>query len=414
MRKSLAIIMTSACVVAIPAGCSQPKGLSTDTRISPQTHVASGRMLEAQQNFQGAAAQYQQAIDTQPDLTVAYHRLAELYIKLGQFDEAQRTLRKAIEAGADEASLRNNLGFTLLRLERYDEAEQMFNSALAISPDFHRARMNLALLHARAGRIEESVEQFERMLPRADALYNVAVIRMQQRDYLTAAWGFGEAAELNPNLPDARIQFDKAMFLARHAPQPKASEDFLAALNVAPQSREPAIVQTTAAQITPPAPRAIRRAPAPRPERETFAARPAPARQSVRKTAAIAPKPIEQAPTPTTPEPVVSQPVAGLMRDISSTVRSAAVAIAPIVVREENVAASDSTSNDTPSPDTSDCEFELTDSSSVISEAPAWPTTVEPQVTKKTSAKPINAVQLTSAQPTARPKAQPMIPVTTE
>ncbi|MCA9256595.1 MAG: tetratricopeptide repeat protein, partial [Phycisphaerales bacterium] len=204
MGKILAMILTVAGVIAIPSGCSQPKGLTSQTRISPNTHIASGRMLEAQRNFGGAEDQYRQAIEAQPDLTIAHHRLAELYLKLGRFDDARRTLRSAIEAGADEASLRNNLGFTLLRLEQYDEAEQMFEAALAISPEFHRARMNLALLHARAGRIDDSINEFEKLLPRADALYNVAVIRMQQRDYLTAAWGFGEAASLNPNLPEAR------------------------------------------------------------------------------------------------------------------------------------------------------------------------------------------------------------------
>lgn len=409
MRKTLAITLTAASVVAIPAGCSQPKGLSTDARISPQTHVASGRMLEAQQNFRGAAAQYQQAIDTQPDLTVAYHRLAELYIKLGQYDEAQRTLRKAIEAGADEASLRNNLGFTLLRLEQYDEAEQMFEAALAISPDFHRARMNLALLHARAGRIDDSVEQFEQLLPRADALYNVAVIRMQQRDYLTAAWGFGEAAELNPNLPDARIQFEKAMFLARHAPQPKASQEFIAALNVRPQSREPQVVQTAAArpETPPPAPTVARPAPAPRQERETFATRPAP------RTQPVAVRPVAQhvEPKSATPAPEpVSRPETGLMRDVSTTIRSAAVAITSAAIGQSGFADVATTTT----PTTPECEDDFADAFQQDVNNETLPTVSHPSETTMTTAITAKPIQLTSAQAKSSPKAQPMIPVTTE
>ena len=404
MRKSLAIIITAASVVAIPAGCAQSKGVSTNTRISPQTHVASGRMLEAQQNFRGAAAQYQHAIDTQPDLTVAYHRLAELYIKLGQYDEAQRTLRKAIEGGADEASLRNNLGFTLLRLEQYDEAEQMFEAALAISPDFHRARMNLALLHARAGRIEDSVEQFEQLLPRADALYNVAVIRMQQRDYLTAAWGFGEAAELNPNLPDARIQFEKAMFLARHAPQPKASEDFIAALNVPPQPREPEVVQTAAQRRTTPKPAPIQttRRAAPRPEQETFAAPTAPVQTPAVAAAQTNTPRVEPKAAPT-PEPDAG-PIAGLMRDISSTVRSAAIAISPAA--SISATSSLTAASNTTTPASDDCDDET-----VVAAASA---PVEPATAAADTIGGMLPVQLTSAQPTANPKAQRMTPVTTE
>ncbi|MCB9852214.1 MAG: tetratricopeptide repeat protein [Phycisphaerales bacterium] len=405
MRKTLAIVVTCVSVVAIPTGCSQPKGLSDGTRISPQTHVASGQMLEAQRNFPGAENQYREAIDAQPDLTIAYHRLAELYLKLGRFDDARRTLRTAIEAGADEASLRNNLGFTLMRLEQFDEAEQMFEAALSISPQFHRARMNLALLHARAGRIDESVAEFEKLLPRADALYNVAVIRMQQRDYLTAAWGFGEAAQLNPNLPEARSNFEKARFLAQHSPQPQASSDFLAALNVPPQSIEPSVVQTTA--VRSPAPAEVIE------EREPVRATPTKVRTARFEPriadAVVTPRPVEASTKP------VETPTVQTMRDISTNVREAAVAIAPKapesdaswVKRSTSAAASSQTTASYPAMtavEPADCP-----------EAPIRvASSNDPDDSDCVETNPMSPVQLTSARPTQSAKSQPMTPVTNE
>lgn len=397
MRKSLAIILTIASVVAIPAGCSQQKGLVDGVRISPETHIASGRMLEAQRNFPGAAEQYRQAIEAQPGLTIAYHRLAELYLKLGRFDDARQTLRTAIESGADEASLRNNLGFTLLRLERYDEAEQMFEAALAISPDFHRARMNLALLHARAGRIDASVREFEKLLPRADALYNVAVIRLQQRDYLTAAWGFGEAAELNPNLADARMMYEKARFLAQHSPQPAAGTELLAAINIPPQSREPEVVETAPAIERPaPRPAIVQRAPV-----QNEKARPV---TSTVVKARIEPTPVAPTPAPTA-EPVRSTPAVAMMRDISSSVRKAAVAVAPILLNDKTQPAA--TTSTAPAP--IKARQVATDDSTPIESV-----SINVPKANPCDASPMTPVQLSSAHPAKSSNPKPMKPVTTE
>ena len=242
MHTKLFTMALCAAVIAAPAGCAaQKKHLVGGTRISPATHVASGKMLEAQNNFAGAAEQYQHAITSQPDLTIAYHRLAELYIKLGRFDQARDVLRAAIESGADEASLRNNLGFALMKIGRFDEAEQMLAAALAISPTFHRARMNLGLVHARAGRIDESIATFEKIVPREDALYNVAVIRMQERDFVTAAWAFSEAVAIAPNFADARAQLEKALFLAQHTPHAAPERAVLNAIAQSPPIMAPPV-----------------------------------------------------------------------------------------------------------------------------------------------------------------------------
>ncbi|HPF41727.1 MAG TPA: tetratricopeptide repeat protein [Phycisphaerae bacterium] len=405
MRKILVIAFLCASVLAIPAGCSQPKGLADRTRISPTTHVASGQMLEAQRNFPGAETQYQRAIDAQPDLTIAYHRLAELYLKLGRYNEARQTLRTAIEAGADEASLRNNLGFTLLRLEQYDEAEQMFEAALAISPDFHRARMNLALLHARAGRIDASVAEFEKLLPRSDALYNVAVIRMQQRDYLTAAWGFGEAAMLNPNLPQARQQYEKARFLAQRTPQSSASPEFLAALNVPTQPTEPQVVHTTSARSEP-TPSVVAKRESTQPARRTTTTR----------RAAIEPRIAEAPVTPRLAEPTPNPatPILQAMRDISSKAPAAIAAGSPTTPANQSMSAQTTTSMTAPAPKADKSEIVIAKAITKNATPAREPTDTNDATPDCEETTPMTPVQLTSAHPTTATAAQPMTPVTTE
>ena len=261
MRKTLIILAAAGGALALPSGCTPggKSGISQGPRISTKTHLASARMLEATGNYAGATKQYEHVIENEPDMALAYHRLAVLYVKLGYLDKAQDTLQMAIEKGADEASLRNNLGFTLMRMDRLDDAEQMLDAALAISPNFHRARMNLAICHAKAGRTEQALMNFSQVVPQDQAFYNLGVIRMQERDYVASAWAFNEALAMNPRLPGVREKATQAVALARHAPHHPADEEILATL-ANPQSSgmpssnmptEPFPVRTAQVEPTP-------------------------------------------------------------------------------------------------------------------------------------------------------------------
>jgi|GEM_PF-2819759 len=261
IRKSLLIVALAGGVLALPSGCTPggKSGIAQGPRISTKTHLASARMLEATGNYAGATKQYEHVIENDPDMALAYHRLAVLYVKLGYLDKAQDTLQRAIEKGADEASLRNNLGFTLMRMNRLDDAEQMLDAALAISPNFHRARMNLAICHAKAGRTDQALVNFVQVVPEDQAFYNIGVIRMQERDYVASAWAFNEALAMNPRLPGVQEKATQAVALARHAPHHPADEEILAALSN-PQTggtpapnmpTEPFPVRTAQAQPTP-------------------------------------------------------------------------------------------------------------------------------------------------------------------
>jgi len=261
IRKSLLIVALAGGVLALPSGCTPggKSGIAQGPRISTKTHLASARMLEATGNYAGATKQYEHVIENDPDMALAYHRLAVLYVKLGYLDKAQDTLQRAIEKGADEASLRNNLGFTLMRMNRLDDAEQMLDAALAISPNFHRARMNLAICHAKAGRTDQALMNFVQVVPEDQAFYNIGVIRMQERDYVASAWAFNEALAMNPRLPGVQEKATQAVALARHAPHHPADEEILAALSN-PQTggtptpnmpTEPLPVRTAQAQPTP-------------------------------------------------------------------------------------------------------------------------------------------------------------------
>lgn len=189
-------------------------------RIAPATHLASGRMLEQQNDLRGAINQYERALAASPTLVEAYNRLGIVYQKLEQFDEAEKILKKGVRIAPESAMLHNNLGYCFLVQGKYQPAEREFRGAVAIAPNFDRARMNLAIVLAKTERTEESVREFSHVVPAEVAYYNVAVICVQQSRYQEAADALHRCLKINPDYLPARAELDNILAMADAARGP--------------------------------------------------------------------------------------------------------------------------------------------------------------------------------------------------
>lgn len=184
-------------------------------RISPQTHLAAGRMLETQGDLRGAIDQYEKAVLANPRLTEAYNRLGIIYQKAGKFDIAAQMYRRGIEADPRSAMLHNNLGFCYLARNELGPAEQSLRQAVAVNPGFKRARMNLGIVLARAGRLNESVAVFEGVTTSDIANYNVGVICLDMGRLNDAENALKRALAINPECRGAQAYLDHARRLAQ-------------------------------------------------------------------------------------------------------------------------------------------------------------------------------------------------------
>lgn len=189
-------------------------------RIQPETHLAAGRMLEEQGEQRAAIRQYEKAIAASPRTAAGYNSLGMLYQKLGRGPDAELIYRRGLQIAPNSAVLRNNLGYCYLTQERFAEAEQQFREALSSAPDFKRARMNLAITLAHAGKDDESLHEFGAVVSPDAAYYNLAMIRMGQRDYRGAESALLKALVINADCPDAAAQLKKVRILALGGGQP--------------------------------------------------------------------------------------------------------------------------------------------------------------------------------------------------
>lgn len=188
-------------------------------RISPETHLAAGTMLERQNDFHGAIKQYKNALNADPSMARAYNRLAVVYQKMNRFSDAEDYYKQGLNANPDSAMLRNNLGYCYLVQGEYKAAEQEFRHALALAPRFERARMNLAITLARTNRLGDSVVEFSRVVPAEEAYYNVAVICVEMRDYSWAAEALRQALAIDPEFGAAKKQLDYVRTFVVSEPQ---------------------------------------------------------------------------------------------------------------------------------------------------------------------------------------------------
>lgn len=179
-------------------------------KVSADTHLAAGRMLEKQGDFLGAISQYERAIAVEPRLPTAYSQLGIVYQKMGRFKDAEQIFKKGIQADPGSAMLRNNLGYGYLLQNRFVEAEREFNEALRIAPDFTRARMNLAIALGSLGRNDEALEEFKTVVTPDVAHFNVAMLQMNRGEYAEAKNSLQLALAINPDCPGAQDQLHRA------------------------------------------------------------------------------------------------------------------------------------------------------------------------------------------------------------
>ena len=100
---------------------------------------------------------YTDMAQSSPAAFVPHFDLGNELAKAGRFDDAERSLARAVEMAPARADGWNNLGSVRLRLGKPDEAERAFAEAVRLKPDFVVAIRNWALVLQAQGRWAEAV-----------------------------------------------------------------------------------------------------------------------------------------------------------------------------------------------------------------------------------------------------------------
>jgi choline-sulfatase len=77
--------------------------------------------------------------------------LGAAYIRVGRLNEAEGTLRRAVEVDPSDPRSRNNLGIVLTQMRQFDRAIEEYRAIVDQNPGFLEARNNLAIALAESG-----------------------------------------------------------------------------------------------------------------------------------------------------------------------------------------------------------------------------------------------------------------------
>src|SRR5918999_1680126 len=152
-----------------------------------------GQTYQALRRFDEALADFARAIELDPDRDWAIADRGETYRLAGRFDEALADFARALELDPDDGWAIAHRGQTYQALRRYDEALADFNRAIELDPDQDWYQYLCALTHlargetaAAATRLAQAVELVQASLTRSSNLdadeINIINYRAAQND----------------------------------------------------------------------------------------------------------------------------------------------------------------------------------------------------------------------------------------
>ena len=127
-------------------------------------HLERGKSLERQGDLVAAIAEYEKALEANPESGGAAIGLMSISALRGKFEEAEEHYQLAVERSADPAELNYHLGVLRSIQKRYGEAAEAYRQSLAADPDNADALSNLGYALELTGRDSEAQDKYRAAL----------------------------------------------------------------------------------------------------------------------------------------------------------------------------------------------------------------------------------------------------------
>jgi tetratricopeptide (TPR) repeat protein len=200
------------------------------TNLKPSTYLSMGALTEQaaeeterpqaeRDGFRHQARQsYQKALQVDPKYAPAYIALGASYMAEGDRAQAQAMFQKAIELAPNDAALWSDLGTIQAKGKDWTAAITSYSRAAQLDPGNRPLETRLGLTLARAGRYEDSLNVLAKVMPEAEARYNVARMMKHNGEDTAADVQIKLALKADPSFELARqLQDDGAQSVQQAA-----------------------------------------------------------------------------------------------------------------------------------------------------------------------------------------------------
>jgi hypothetical protein len=196
-------------VEAAPPRRPGQKGLLPDTETEfANTHVqvALGDPTPPNKDelLDMARHRFQRALKQDPKHKGAMLGLARMYVKTGERDRAAAAFKTYIDAYPKDADVHHEAAMACARFQDWAGAVAWCEAALRLDPDNRTYRKTLGFCLARAGRWDEAFAAMTRVMPEAQARYNVAAVLLHVNQPEASRQQLQLALRADPAHADAR------------------------------------------------------------------------------------------------------------------------------------------------------------------------------------------------------------------
>ncbi|MDD4890767.1 MAG: tetratricopeptide repeat protein [Phycisphaerae bacterium] len=203
MRRSVWLPLACTVLAVSLAGCRTRVGVGQQSDAAD--HFLAGQLYVDGGNLELALEELSRAVEINPNMALAYSKMAGIYKTRGQMNEACQSYEKAVQL--DPKSLRDlvELGGVYQALNRLADAVRVYVRAIALQPTDYQAHFELGTLYFRLNRLAEAEQAFQKCIEldgsRPDAMAHLGVVYDAQGRYYDACRAYRESLERNLDQP---------------------------------------------------------------------------------------------------------------------------------------------------------------------------------------------------------------------
>jgi tetratricopeptide (TPR) repeat protein len=176
-----------------------------------------------------------EAIDGEMSRSPLNVSLALMYLREGNLEEAMTLLHEILNAGHGSPDVLYFVGEVYLRMEQFDDAERFFRKSLEGNPSFLRAREKLAHVLMKKGRIEEAEQLLDTFETDFADLYKIkGDIKFHRGDIDSALSLYRKSLEVNSEYGEAVLSL--AMTLRKKGLEEEAEQILRKLVEVDPEN----------------------------------------------------------------------------------------------------------------------------------------------------------------------------------